>query len=42
MTKGTLRRALAVPIPAGLFGAPPAGAASTDPNHTVPDLEGGA
>ena len=42
MTKGALRRALAVPIPAGLFGAPPAVAASTDPNHTVHDIEGGA
>lgn len=40
ITRGTLRRALDAPIPAALFGPPPAPGASTD--DLVTDHEGGS
>ena len=40
ITRGTLRRALDAPIPAGLFGPPPAPGASAD--DFVTDHEGGS
>jgi len=40
ITRGTLRRALDAPIPAGLFGPPPAPGAATD--DLVTDHEGGS
>jgi predicted RNA-binding protein YlxR (DUF448 family) len=40
ITRGTLRRALDAPIPAGLFGSPPVAGASTD--DLVTDYEGGS
>jgi uncharacterized protein len=40
ITRGTLRRALDAPIPAGLFGPPPAPGATTD--DLVTDHEGGS
>jgi hypothetical protein len=40
ITRGTLRRALDAPIPAGLFGPPPAPGALTD--DLVTDHEGGS
>jgi predicted RNA-binding protein YlxR (DUF448 family) len=40
ITKGALRRALDAPIPAGIFGPPPAPGALTD--DLVTDHEGGS
>jgi predicted RNA-binding protein YlxR (DUF448 family) len=40
ITRGALRRALDVPIPAGLFGPPPAPGAATD--DFITDHEGGS
>jgi predicted RNA-binding protein YlxR (DUF448 family) len=40
ITRGTLRRALDTPIPAGLFGPPPAPGATID--DLVTDFEGGS
>jgi hypothetical protein len=42
ITRGALRRALAVPIPAGLFDPSPAVGAVAPLNHDQDDQEGGA
>jgi predicted RNA-binding protein YlxR (DUF448 family) len=42
MAKGALRRALAVPIPVGLFDPPRVVGAAAPPMHNQNDQEGGA